>query len=178
VNFSGQHYRVDSAKLWDVPETPTPIGVAVSGRQSCELAGKYADVMIAVEPESSLGEMFDAAGGAGKPRVGQVPISWGPDKDKAIERAHELFRWFGLGWKVNAELPGTAAFDAASQFVTKDDVAEGISCGPDLDAHVQAVKAFADAGFTHVAVVQIGPETQDDFMGWAQRELVPALREL
>ncbi len=178
VNYVGRHYRVDSAKLWDVGDTPPRIGMAVSGQQSCSLAGAHADAMIAVEPEASYGEMFDAAGGAGKPRVGQVPISWGPDKDKAIDRAHELFRWFGGGWKVNAELPGTAAFAAASQFVTKDDVAESIPCGPDLDAHVQAVKAFADAGFTHVAVVQIGAETQEDFLPWAQRELLPALREL
>ena len=64
--------------------------------------------MIAVEPKPELGEQFDAAGGAGKPRVGQMPISFGTDTAAAVTRAHELFRWFGLGWKVNAELPGTA----------------------------------------------------------------------
>ena len=68
--------------------------------------------------------MFDAAGGAGKPRIGQMPISFGTDKDAAVTRAHTLFRWFGLGWKVNAELPGPPAFDAASQFVREEDVAE------------------------------------------------------
>src|SRR3954451_2050505 len=50
VNFAGAHYRVDSAKLWDVAEAPPRIGIAVSGRQSIALAGKYADAMIAVEP--------------------------------------------------------------------------------------------------------------------------------
>ena len=68
--------------------------------------------------------MFDAAGGAGKPRIGQMPISFGTDKAAAVTRAHALFRWFGLGWKVNAELPGPPAFDAASQFVREEDVAE------------------------------------------------------
>ncbi|HEV7193406.1 MAG TPA: LLM class F420-dependent oxidoreductase [Jatrophihabitantaceae bacterium] len=178
VNYSGSHFRVDSAKLWDVADQPPRIGLAVSGPQSCALAGQNADVMIAVEPDPSLGERFDAAGGAGKPRVGQVPICFDRDRDTAIARAHDQFRWFGGGWKVNAELPGPAGFAGASQFVTKEDVASAIPCGPDVAAHVDAVRRFADAGFTHVAVVQIGGEHQDDFLDWAKGELLPALRDL
>jgi G6PDH family F420-dependent oxidoreductase len=178
VNFAGTHYRVDSAKLWDVAEQPPRIGIAVSGQQSIALAGTYADAMIAVEPESSFGEQFDAAGGKGKPRIGQVPICWDPSKDKAIERAHDQFRWFGSGWKVNAELPGTSAFAGATQFVRKDDVAESIPCGPDVEAHVQAVRDFVEAGFTDVAVVQIGGDTQPEFLDWAEREFLPAVRDL
>jgi G6PDH family F420-dependent oxidoreductase len=132
--------------------------------------------MIAVEPDPDLGAKFDDAGGAGKPRIGQVPICWDPDRETAINRAHEQFRWFGGGWKVNAELPGTAGFAAASRFVRKDDVADAISCGPDIDEHMKAVRKFVDAGFTDVAVVQIGGDTQPDFLDWAEQELLPALR--
>jgi hypothetical protein len=39
------------------------------------------------------------------------------------------------------------------------------------------VQQFADAGFTDVAVVQIGGEHQDAFLNWAEKELLPALRE-
>jgi G6PDH family F420-dependent oxidoreductase len=177
VDYAGEHFRIDSAKLWDVADPPPPIGVAVSGSSSCELAGALGDVMIAVQPDASLGERFDAAGGRGKPRVGQVPICYDPDRDAAVQRAHDQFRWFGGGWKVNAELPGTAGFDGATQFVRPDDVAEAIPCGPDLDAHVAAVQQFADAAFTDVAVVQIGGEHQDAFLNWAEKELLPALRE-
>jgi G6PDH family F420-dependent oxidoreductase len=178
VKHRGRHYRVDSAKLWDVGSPPPRIGVAVSGRQSCTLAGRQADLMIAVEPDAKLGKMFDAAGGHGKPRVGQVPISYDQDRQAAIDRAHEQFRWFGGGWKVNSELPGTAAFAAASQFVTRDDVASAIPCGPDVDAHVTAVRRFVDAGFTHVAPLQIGGGQQAGFLDWARAELLPALRRL
>jgi G6PDH family F420-dependent oxidoreductase len=132
--------------------------------------------MIAVEPKAELGEMFDAAGGAGKPRVGQVALCYDTDEDAAVRRAHEQFRWFGGSWKVNAELPGPAAFDAASKFVRPEDVAESIPCGPDVKRHVQAVQEFVDAGFTHIAVIQIGGRHQDPFIRWAQEELLPALR--
>jgi G6PDH family F420-dependent oxidoreductase len=177
VDFAGDHYRVDSAKVWDLPQNPVPIGVAVSGKQSVETFARLADHLIAVEPKVELVQQWDQAHGASTSRkIGQLPVCWGPDRDAAVQRAHELFRWFGGGWKVNAELPGPAGFAGASQFVRKDDVADSIPCGPDLDAIVKAVREFEDAGFTDVALVQIGDESQHDFLQMAERELLPALR--
>jgi G6PDH family F420-dependent oxidoreductase len=134
--------------------------------------------MIAVEPKRELGEMFDAAGGAGKPRVGQVALCYDPDREAAIRRAHEQFRWFGLGWKVNAELPNPESFAGATQFVTPEQVAEQLACGPDVEEHVEKIKPFLEAGFTEIALVQIGGESQAAFTAWAERELLPALRSL
>jgi G6PDH family F420-dependent oxidoreductase len=178
VNYRGKYFDVESARLWDMPEDRVPIGIAVSGPDSCELAGRKGDMMIAVEPEAELGEMFDRAGGGGKSRVGQVAIAYDVDKDAAIKRAHEQFRWFGLGWKVNADLPNPDSFEGATQFVTPEQVAEALSCGPDVDEHVEAVKAFIDAGFDEVALVQIGADHQELFTTWAEQELLPALRSL
>ena len=177
VNMHGEHYRVDSAKLWDLPDARVPLAVAVSGSQSIETFAPLSDAMVAVEPEADLVSGFDAAAGATLPKIGQQPICWDPSRDAAVERAHDLFRWFAGGWKVNAELPGTAAFAAATQFVRPEDVAEAIACGPDVAAHVEAVRPFVEAGFTHVALVQIGGQTQPDFLDLAARELLPALRE-
>ncbi|QNN52687.1 LLM class F420-dependent oxidoreductase [Nocardioides mesophilus] len=177
VNFVGDHFRVDSAKVWDLPDHPVEIGVAVSGKQSVETFGPLADHLIAVEPDASLVERWDDAHPGPSRKIGQIPVCWGPDKDEAIRTAHEQFRWFAGGWKVNAELPGTAGFAAATQFVTPDDVAENIPCGPDLDAIVAAVSEFAAAGFTDVALVQIGDAGQEDFLSIAEKELLPALRE-
>jgi alkanesulfonate monooxygenase SsuD/methylene tetrahydromethanopterin reductase-like flavin-dependent oxidoreductase (luciferase family) len=155
VNYQGKHFLVDSAKVWDLPEQRVPIGVAVSGPQSIAAFAPKADVMIAVEPDDSLA----------------------PAWDKASTRSGEQFRWFAGGWKVNAELPGTAAFDAASQFVKPDDVAQQIPCGTDVGAIAEAAKKFADAGFTDVALVQIGGDQQQTFLDAAAKELLPALRE-
>ena len=108
VDLAGDYFQVGSAKLWDLPPQPVPIGIAVSGKQSCELFAPLADVMIAVEPDPSLGPWWDTASDKAPARkVGQLPICWGPDRDESVQRAHELFRWFGGGWKVNAELPST-----------------------------------------------------------------------
>jgi G6PDH family F420-dependent oxidoreductase len=178
INYRGRYYDVETAKLWDLPDERVPIGVAVSGRDSCTLAGSKADLMVAVEPKQELGEMFDAAGGKGKPRVGQMAICYDPDRDTAVKRAHEQFRWFGLGWKVNADLPNPDSFEAATQFVTPDQVAEALPCGPDVEEHVEKIKPFIDAGFTEIALVQIGADQQQPFTEWARSELLPALRSL
>ena len=178
VNFRGRHFDVEQAKLWDLPDQRVPIGIAVSGEQSCTLAGRHADLMIAVEPKRELGEMFDAAGGAGKPRVGQIALSYDPDRETAVQRAHEQFRWFGLGWKVNADLPNPESFDAATALVTPEQVGEQLGCGPDIEEHVEKIRPFLNAEFTEVAFVQIGGDHQDTFVRWAQDTLLPALRSL
>ena len=178
LTFSGNHFDVPDAYVWDRPDRPVPMAVAASGRQSATLAAEYADAMIATDPLSHLIDMYEEAGGAGRPRYGQVAICYGPDEDECRKIVHDQFRWFGLGWKVNADLPGPESFDAATQFVREEDVAEGISCGPDTDRHVEAFKKFVEAGFTHVALVQVGGDTQPMFLDWAQEELLPRLREL
>jgi len=178
VNFDGEHFEVRSAKVWDLPPKLPDIGIAVSGPQSTALAGELGDAMIAVAPDAALGSAFDAAGGTGKPRIGQLAVSFDPDRSAALDRARQQFRWFAGGWKVNSELPGPSAFAAASQFVRDDDLLERIPCGADVDRVVEAVGAFAAAGFTHVALVQIGGDHQQPFIDWARQGLLEALRAL
>ena len=177
VNHAGEHYRVDSAKLWDLPEVRVPIATAVSGPQSIELFARQSDHMVAVEPDAELCAGWDRAhqGEPGR-KIGQLPICWDPDERVAVARAHDQFRWFGGGWKVNAELPGTSAFAGATQFVRERDVADSIPCGPAVEPIVKAVAEFLDAGFTDVALVQIGGEHQDGFLDFAAETLLPALR--
>ncbi|QNP61798.1 LLM class F420-dependent oxidoreductase [Streptomyces genisteinicus] len=178
VSRRGGHFTVESARLWDVPDEPPPIGIAASGDRSCRLAGELGDLLVATEPKPSLVEAFDRSGGAGRPRVGQLPVSWDTDRERAVQRAHDQFRWFSGGWKVNSELPHPDSFDAATQYVRPEDVAKSIPCGDDPQAVVEAVRQFTDAGFTEVALVQIGGDTQHDFLEWAGAGLLPELRAL
>jgi len=183
VNYHGEHFRVESARIWDVPEAGVPLGVAVSGSQSIERFAPLADHLIATEPKKEIVDGWNATDGApqvGGPAraIGQLPICWDPDEKAAVERAHEEFRWFAGGWAVNSDLPTTAGFAGASQFVRPEDVAESIPCGPDLDAIVEAVGAFGDAGFTDVALVQVGGEHQKRFLAEAAEPLLAKLRAL
>ncbi|EFG77513.1 F420-dependent oxidoreductase, G6PDH family [Mycobacterium parascrofulaceum ATCC BAA-614] len=182
VNFTGDYFRVDSARLWDVPEVPVGIAVAMGGTKAIEKFGRLADHFVAVEPDGELVDAWHAArqaanlAGGGRV-VGQIPVCWDPDRDVAIQRAHDQFRWFAGGWKVNADLPTPAGFAGATQFVRPEDVAGSIPCGPDLDAFVEAVRPYWEAGFTDVALVQVGGESQDLFLSEAAEPLLAALRK-
>jgi G6PDH family F420-dependent oxidoreductase len=181
VDWKGEYFQVDSARIWDVPETPLAIAAAVSGGKSVDVFAPLADHLIAVEPDAELVDSWHQARKAtGLPRdarvIGQIPISWDPDREAAIARAHDQFRWFGGGWQVNADLPTTAGFAGATQFVRPEDVASSIPCGPDLDAIVDAVRAYWEAGFTDIALVQIGGDSQELFFKEAAQPLLAALR--
>lgn len=78
---------------------------------------------------------------------------------------------------MNADLPTPAGFAAATQFVRPEDVASAIPCGPDLDAIVAAVDEYRQAGFTDIALIQIGGDSQDQFLAEAATPLLAALRE-
>ncbi|WP_309067567.1 LLM class F420-dependent oxidoreductase [Microbacterium sp.] len=178
VTYDGTYFRVDSARVWDAPEGGVPIGVAVSGESSLSRLAPLGDHLIAVQPEADLVRGWDERHSGESRKIGQVPISWDPDKDAAIARAHEQFRWFAGGWSVNADLPTPAGFAAASQFVRPEDVASSIACGPDLDELAESVRPFLDAGFTDVAIVQIGDARQQEFLDQVAEPLLERLRAL
>jgi G6PDH family F420-dependent oxidoreductase len=182
VDHHGEYFQVDSARIWDLPDRGVPIAIAVSGDASVDRLAPLADHVIAVEPDAGLLETWNGTEGAPKVgerarAIGQIPICWDPDEKAAVERAHEQFRWFAGGWAVNADLPTTAGFAGATQFVRPEDVAENIPCGPDLDRMVEQVSAYWKAGFTDVAIVQIGGEIQDRFLDEAAGPLLERLRE-
>jgi len=181
VTYRGEHFDVDSARIWDMPEQPVEIGLAVAGDRAIERFAPLGDHLVAVEPNADFVTSWNRVPGA--PRigdlaraVGQIPICWDRDEDTAVKRAHEQFRWFAGGWKVNADLPTPAGFSGATQFVRPEDVAESIPCGPDLDRIVESVSAFWEAGFTDVALVQIGDESQEEFLREAAGPLLEKLR--
>jgi G6PDH family F420-dependent oxidoreductase len=181
ITWEGDYFRVDSARVWDAPPGGVPIGIAVSGDHSVGRFAPIGDHLIAVEPKEDLiAGWSKARPAAAKPSraIGQIPICWAPDEQQAIDLAHEQFRWFGGGWPVNADLPTPAGFAAASQFVRKDDVASSIACGPDLDHLAESVKPYWEAGFTDVAIVQVGDALQQRFLDEAARPLLNRLRAL
>ncbi|WP_157434652.1 MULTISPECIES: TIGR03557 family F420-dependent LLM class oxidoreductase [Actinoalloteichus] len=179
VTHRGDHFQVDSARVWDLPEQRVPIAVAVSGGQSIRRFAALTDHLVSTEPKRELVQSWDKArpsGAARSRKIGQQPVCFDADRSAAIDRAHDQMRWFAGGWKVNSELPSTAAFAAASQFARPSDVAESIPCGDDVGAIVESIRPFAEAGFTDVALVQIGGAHQEPFFPFARDRLLPALR--
>ena len=79
-----------------------------------------------------------------------------------------------LGGNLAQELPRPDDFAAATELVTEDMVREKLACGPDPQAHLDSLAAYAEAGFDEVYVQQIGPEQEAFFEAWASDVLPKA----
>jgi G6PDH family F420-dependent oxidoreductase len=178
VTWAGEYFRVDSARLWDVPDLAVQLAAAVSGEHGVARFAPLADHLVQAMPDGDVVKSWNDKHPGGSRVFGQVPVCWDPDEQTAIERAHSQFRWFGGGWAVNADLPTPAGFAAASRFVRPDDVASSIACGPDLDKLAESARPFLDAGFTDLAIVQVGDHNQERFLTEAAGPLVERLRKL
>lgn len=174
VEHRGRHYTVENARLYTLPDEPPPVMVAASGPEAAELAGRIGDGFIGVAPQSELIEAFESAGGAGKPRYGQVTVCWGEDEAQARRTAHEWWPNIAIPGELSQVLPQPAHFEQAAENVSEDDVAELIACGPDPGRHIEFIQRFADAGYDHVFVHQVGPE-QEGFLRFYAREVLPRL---
>jgi hypothetical protein len=63
-----------------------------------------------------------------------------------------------------------ADFEAVAELVTEDVIAEQVVCGPDPDEYRRRIAQYAEAGFDHLAIHQVGPD-QEGFLRFYEREL-------
>ena len=171
----GDYFVVENARVYDLPDEPIKIMVAASGSSAAELAGRIGDGFIGTSAERETVEAFESAGGAAKPRYGQMSVCWADDEESAVKTAHEWWPNAGLGGQLSTELALPAFFEQAAQNVTPDMIREAIVCGPDVGPVRDKIRAYEEAGYTHVYLHQIGPD-QEGFLRFAEQELLPALK--
>jgi G6PDH family F420-dependent oxidoreductase len=148
--------------------------VAVGGPSSAEMAGRAGDGFIATIPEGDLIEMFDKAGGRGKPRYGSLTVCWAKDEKSARRTAHRIWPTVAMESSLSWELPLPKHFEDVAELVTEDPVAEEFVCGQDPERHVAAIIKYVKAGFDHVGVHQVGPD-QEGFFRFYAAEVLPRL---
>ena len=174
-NHRGRYFTVANARIYSLPEKPPPVMVAAAGSKAASLAGRIGDGLIGVAPDSEVVEAFEKAGGAGKPRLGQLHVCWAPDEAEARRTAHRIWPNGAIKGELGQELPLPRHFEQAAELVGEDDVAKAVVCGPDPERHRAAVRAYIDAGYDHVWIHQVGPD-QEGFLEFYRTEILPGLR--
>lgn len=167
----GEHYTVENARLYTLPDESPEIIVSGFGPKAVKLAAEIGDGYFGTSPEAELLETFDREGGKG-PKLGLMKVCWGPDEQEARELAHEIWPTIGVGGELSQELPVPAHFEQAASKVSVDDVGDAISCGPDPGQHIESVRKYAEAGYDEVFVQQIGPD-QEGFLKFWSDEVAP-----
>jgi G6PDH family F420-dependent oxidoreductase len=173
----GVYYEVDRARIYTLPPEPPPILVAAGGPIAVDLAARIGDGLVTTKPDRDMVQRFASAGGRGKPRYAEATVCWAEDEQRARRIALEYWPTAGIASDLHQELPLPSHFEAAGKSVTEDAIAKLIVCGPDPGRHVAQIREYADAGFDHVCVHQVGPE-QEGFLRFYEREVLPQLGSL
>ncbi|WP_458206263.1 TIGR03557 family F420-dependent LLM class oxidoreductase [Haladaptatus sp. NG-SE-30] len=170
-SYYGDHFTVENARLYTLPEEPPSIIVSAFGESAAEAAAELGDGFWSVGPQDVV-ETFDEAGGEG-PRYSQMTVCYAEDEKDAIDTAYEWWPNTALAGELNSQLPTPTHFEQACEMVSREDIAEGsIVTDPDPDTHVENLQQFFDAGYDNVYVHQVGPD-QDSFFDFYENEVLP-----
>jgi G6PDH family F420-dependent oxidoreductase len=169
----GRHYRVENARIYDLPEQPPAILISGFGPKATELAARIGDGFCTAGPDREEVERFRAHARADEPRIaGGLKVCWAEDEHAARARVHRLWPNQQLPGELAQILPTPAHFEQACELVDEEMVAESVPCGPNLALHLEALRRYEDAGFDEVYVHQIGGAHERFFEVYAN-ELLP-----
>ena len=101
-------------------------------------------------------------------------MCWGDDASEARETVHRLWPNEALPGELAQVLPTPEHFEQATAAGHRGQLAEHVPCGPDVDEHLEAIRAYERAGFDELYVNQIGPD-QDAFFAAYRDQVLPAL---
>jgi len=156
VTLRGEHYDVDQARIYTLPDQPVPVYVSAFGPKALDVAARIADGFINTTDDADLVKEFKDKSG-GKPCQGGVKVAWAETEDEGVDHAHRLWANSGLPGELSQVLPSPKHFEQASQLVTRESTAESVVAGNDVDKHVEQLRSYVDAGYDEVYVANMGP---------------------
>ena len=171
----GRHYRVSHARIYDLPDTPPPIYVSGFGPKAIDVAARIGDGFCTVGPDPDAVTRFRSAARDGAVVQGGLKVCWGEDEREAVRTVHRLWPNEELPGELAQILPTPEHFMQASELVTEEMIAQSLPCGPDVDQHVEAIEAYAQAGFDELYIGQIVPD-QDGFFQVYRDQVLPRVR--
>ena len=183
TKHAGTFYKLESTRLWTMPEQAPPILVATGGPVTAKRAGKHADGLITVgAPLEKIGGLFEkfAAGAreAGKdpdamPKVLQLHLSWAPTDEEALANAME--QWPNGGMKFpKADIRSPFDFAAMAKLVREEDFAGRMVISSDPDAHRAEIQKYVDLGFDRIYPHNVG-RNQAEWLEVFGRDVLPRL---
>jgi len=183
VKHTGTYYKLESTRLWTMPEAPPPIYIATGGPVTARRAGVHADGLITVgaplEKIDGLFQRFEAgAREAGKdpstmPRLLQVHLSWAPTDEEAL--ANALDQWPNGGMKFpKADIRSPFELAQMARLVRPEDFEGRLVISSDPDVHRTALQRYADLGFDAIYLHNVG-RNQAEWIEVFGREVLPRL---
>ncbi len=165
TKHSGTYYKLETTRLWTMPEVAPPIMVATAGPVTAKRAGKNADGLITVgAPIDKIAHLFDrfdaGAREAGKdpslaPKVLQLHMSWAPTYEEALTNA--MVEWPNGGMKFpKADIRSPFELEQMAKLVRPEDFEGRMVISEDPDVHRAHIQKFVDLGFDRIYLHNVG----------------------
>jgi G6PDH family F420-dependent oxidoreductase len=167
----GEHYVVENARVYDLPDEPPEVLVSGFGEMATRLAARIGDGYCTTSPDREMIELYRSEGGKGPVQAG-TKVCFGGDEAEARRTAYRLWPNEQLPGELAQVLPTPAHFEQATELVSEEMIGESVPCGPELDRHIEALEEYAQAGVDELFVQQIGPD-QDAFFEAYASDVVP-----
>jgi G6PDH family F420-dependent oxidoreductase len=175
VSWEGKYYRVDHARIYNLPETPPQIYVSGFGPKAIDLAARIGDGYINTAPDADAVRRFKEGSG-GKPASAGAKVAYAGTQKEGWQIAHRLWPNAGLPGELAQVLPTPEHFEQASSLVTLDATSASVVAGDDPEQHLEQVREYLDAGYDALYVANMGPHYREmiDFYG---QHILPVVRE-
>jgi coenzyme F420-dependent glucose-6-phosphate dehydrogenase len=175
VTFSGDHFHVENARIYDPPEQEIPLVVSAFGDRAAGVAAEVGDGLWITGTDGPI-DVWKQAGGSG-PVYSQLSFCWAADRDEALDTVARVWPNTAVPGQLSQDLPTPEHFEMVTSIVTKEMLAEQVVHGPDLDPLVENVERAVAAGVDHVYFHQIGSD-QEAFLQVWKDELAQRLHDL
>jgi G6PDH family F420-dependent oxidoreductase len=160
ITTEGKYFKVDHARIYNLPETPPDIYVSGFGPKATELAARIGDGFINTSPDDKLLRKFKEDSG-GKPAQAGAKVAYAPTAEEGWGHAYRLWPNAGLPGEMAQILPTPEHFQQATQLVTEEMTKESVVAGNDPHQHLEQIQQYADAGFDELYVANMGPHYQE-----------------
>lgn len=173
VKHRGEFFRMETMRLWTMPDEPPPIYVATAGPITAKRAGRTVDGIITPgAPLDKVAGLFarfdDGAREAGREPGGlvkilQVHLSWAPTDEQAL--ANAMTEWPNGGMKFGKQdIRSPYDFEQIAKLVRPEDFEGRMVISSDPDRHRAELQKYLDLGVDRIYVHNVGR----DQTGWAE----------
>ncbi len=174
ITHYGKYFTVENTRIYTLPEKLPPILIAASAENSAELAGEIGDGLVSTAPLKEIISNFEQGGGKDKPCYGKLDVCWASSEEEGRKIAFEQWANAGIEGQLTQEIATPALMEMATAMVREEDVAKLIVCGNDPKKHLAKIQKYAETGFDHIYIHQIGPD-QEGFFNFYEEEIFPAI---
>lgn len=184
VKHDGHYYRLESTRLWTMPDAAPEILVATAGPVTAKRAGRTVDGIITENgPTEKIGTLLErfALGArevgrdpATMPKVLRLHLSWAPTDEEAMRNA--VLEWPNGGMRFpKSDIRSPFELEQIAKMVRPADFEGRMLVTADLDAHRAGIQRYLDLGFDRIYLHNVG-RNQREWLEVFGRDVLPQLR--